>query len=110
MFCKNCGNELCEEAYVCPNCGCLVKELPKEEEISVDNQKGGRFELVTLILCMVALALSSVGYWAKFVALAIAIIAFVFGLVQKGERWVKYAAIFVFIVAVSNVLFLFFVY
>ena len=26
MFCKNCGNELCDGANVCPKCGCLASE------------------------------------------------------------------------------------
>ena len=33
MFCRNCGNKLCDEAYVCPNCGVLAageKLIPKE--------------------------------------------------------------------------------
>ena len=29
MFCKNCGKEICDEAVVCTNCGCLVKEQPE---------------------------------------------------------------------------------
>ena len=24
MFCKHCGEEICDEAYVCLNCGCKV--------------------------------------------------------------------------------------
>ena len=30
MFCRFCGNELHNEAYVCPSCGRLVKPLPTE--------------------------------------------------------------------------------
>lgn len=36
MFCRNCGKELCEQAYVCPDCGCLVSNVTKaKEETSV---------------------------------------------------------------------------
>ena len=31
MFCKNCGKEICDEAVVCPNCGCLAKEQIAEK-------------------------------------------------------------------------------
>lgn len=30
MFCKNCGNELSDNAYVCPKCGCLANEETSE--------------------------------------------------------------------------------
>ena len=30
MYCKNCGKEIDNNAYVCPNCGVLVKSAPTE--------------------------------------------------------------------------------
>lgn len=27
MFCKNCGNEINDNAVICPKCGCQVKEM-----------------------------------------------------------------------------------
>lgn len=30
MYCKNCGKEINNNAYVCPNCGVLVKSAPTE--------------------------------------------------------------------------------
>ena len=38
MFCRNCGKELCEKAYVCPACGVLVGQKPtvKTEEKLVE--------------------------------------------------------------------------
>ena len=31
MFCRNCGKELSEQAFACPSCGCLARELPYEQ-------------------------------------------------------------------------------
>ena len=32
MFCRNCGKEVADNAYVCTGCGCLVQDLPKMQE------------------------------------------------------------------------------
>ncbi len=36
MYCRNCGKEISEKAYVCPNCGVLVNQPPKGQ-IADDN-------------------------------------------------------------------------
>ena len=36
MYCRNCGKEISEKAYVCPNCGVLVNQPPKSQ-IADDN-------------------------------------------------------------------------
>lgn len=38
MFCKNCGKEIDDNAYVCPNCGVKVA---KEEPVPVANNDTG---------------------------------------------------------------------
>lgn len=36
MFCKNCGKEIDDKAFVCPNCGVKVAEdEPKQKESNV---------------------------------------------------------------------------
>ena len=40
MYCSNCGKELCDEAYVCTNCGCLLKEEPILEENKKEKANG----------------------------------------------------------------------
>lgn len=41
MFCRNCGQEVNENAAVCLHCGALIKEeLIKEERESVKEQNG----------------------------------------------------------------------
>lgn len=34
MFCKKCGAEIDDEAYVCVHCGTLVKDLPSKQNAS----------------------------------------------------------------------------
>ena len=38
MFCKNCGNELNEKAFCCPNCGFLVNKNYNPTPIKTKNQ------------------------------------------------------------------------
>ena len=35
MFCTHCGKEMCDEAYVCTNCGCLL-----QGDFVVERQEG----------------------------------------------------------------------
>jgi len=39
MFCKNCGNEVEDNAYVCPKCGAKMKQ---DEEPSVSKDSGSK--------------------------------------------------------------------
>ena len=39
MFCRNCGKELCEKAFVCTECGCLVETQP--QKINAETKVGG---------------------------------------------------------------------
>ncbi len=54
MFCKNCGKELCEQAFVCPDCGCLTNNLPEKSVSKAENNskpmdKKGAVKLLTVI-------------------------------------------------------------
>lgn len=40
MFCKTCGEEINENAVVCPKCGCLVGEFLKSEDTKEENKNG----------------------------------------------------------------------
>lgn len=31
MYCRFCGKQVADEAYLCPSCGCLIKPLPQTE-------------------------------------------------------------------------------
>ena len=112
MFCRNCGNKLCDEAYVCPNCGCLANENTLKVKSSVATQSseetGGIEELLLKIFLLTSFGLRSslsffglFAYWLEIVfgivALGLTITAFVFGLKRvKGDMW-KWFSIFNFI-------------
>lgn len=97
MFCRNCGNELHDEAYVCVKCGQLVQDYQKSKKekeqnpysmISVCGAPLSVFFLIafatgclTLILAIIAVAFAQVRapyydaswyYFTPFVGCAIA--------------------------------------
>lgn len=45
MFCKNCGNEINDNAVICPKCGCAVKSLSEYSD-----KKWGTAMLLCLFL------------------------------------------------------------
>ncbi len=56
MFCKNCGNELSDNAYVCPKCGCLAGETSEAKPVAVveneSNDKDKKQLLVRVFLIL----------------------------------------------------------
>lgn len=38
MFCKNCGNQVHDQAVVCPNCGTQVREIQTKSQNSGGNE------------------------------------------------------------------------
>ena len=59
MFCRHCGKELADNAFMCPNCGSptgsapLKQELPKEEPVKKEPSLLG-LSVVGFILSLVA--------------------------------------------------------
>lgn len=72
MFCKNCGKEVSDNAYICTNCGALLKEQPEsEKKIAKENGlsiSGFIISLVSIFISLfcivptVGLILSILGY------------------------------------------------
>ncbi len=110
MFCKYCGKEISDEAYICTGCGRLAKELgvkKKNEKTVGENakQKVDGVSLLTKIFMLITIALLGavmiclvyyfdtyrvsrygwdlVKYYEMFsVAIALASIALAFGIAQ----------------------------
>ena len=41
MYCSKCGKEISDEAYLCPHCGTMVRDLPKEVAAGDGTARGG---------------------------------------------------------------------
>ncbi|MGN1051975.1 MAG: DUF4190 domain-containing protein [Candidatus Scatosoma sp.] len=41
MYCSKCGKEILDEAYMCPHCGTMVRDLPKEVAAGDGTARGG---------------------------------------------------------------------
>jgi len=48
-YCSHCGNELLDEAIICPKCGCAVEGSKKSAEEIVNGSDKSR--LIALLLC-----------------------------------------------------------
>ena len=69
MFCKNCGNELCDEAYVCPKCGRLVEGKEVEKNSVVNESEKNKEKLVKIFLT-IAFTLMSFAFFFIILGLA----------------------------------------
>ena len=72
MFCRNCGHELNDGAYVCTNCGCLANGNEPKVKVSAEsaNSAESKKELLAKIFMWVAFGLISLSF--IFVMLSIA--------------------------------------
>ena len=53
MFCKNCGNQIVDEAVICPKCGVMVAGNPSAGSAAVPNHLVEAI-LTTLFCCLPA--------------------------------------------------------
>lgn len=72
MFCRNCGHELNDGAYVCTNCGCLANGNEPKVTVSAEsaNSAESKKELLAKIFMWVSFGLISLSF--IFVMLSIA--------------------------------------
>ncbi len=69
MFCRNCGKELCDEAFVCPQCGVLVKEnITKQKEKAVVESNKDKIGLINDIFLIVSFGLACLALLFCFIA------------------------------------------
>ena len=72
MFCRYCGKEVLDEAYMCPSCGSMLKELPIQQaeaaQIAKPTQtieekpqkKRDKYKVPAMVLSIVAIVLSGI--------------------------------------------------
>ena len=65
MFCRYCGKEVLDQAYMCPSCGRMLKELPAPivEPIQIEEKpqkKRDKYKVPAMVLSIVTLVLSGI--------------------------------------------------
>lgn len=103
MFCKNCGKELSENAFVCPDCGEPVATTPHADNTAtktIDNGKsmpmsvaGFTASLVSVAcwVCFLALTLCGSGSYTLFMGIVLGVIT---GIVCLAGLFLSVTAIF----------------
>ncbi len=113
MFCPNCGNRVDENAYICVNCGVILKK----DNVRPKKKKNGNLVcgIFSIIVGVLAFALSislffidiseigmytelieRIGYAIGFVLIpfVLMLIALIFSLVQKKKTKLNYIGLF----------------
>ena len=73
MFCKNCGKEVAENAYVCTGCGCLVdKASPTKTSIveEMEKQPANKITLLLKIFLIISITCAALGFACTAIACA----------------------------------------
>lgn len=92
MFCNHCGNELMNEAVVCPKCGCAVNNLKNINGYNKDEDiPSGGLNVLSFFIPLVGLILFCVMYSetprkAKSIGL-FALVGFVINFVLLMFMW-----------------------
>lgn len=79
MFCRNCGKEVDDNAYVCTGCGCLVNEGKARRKEVVEGQS--KKEKIATILLMV-----SFGLFCYFLFLRFFSVYNLFGVIDSSKE------------------------
>lgn len=105
MYCSNCGNKVDENAYVCLNCGVILKK--RVNNVKYKNKNNNFFGIVSLVFSIISFVLSfslffydisEVGRYTKAyeriiyglgftgTALLFTIISLIFALINKKDK------------------------
>ena len=79
-FCSKCGNEIMDEAVICPKCGCAVENAQKEQPIPQSGLKTAA--KVFMILGTIFWAL----FWLIPLCWCLPMTIIYFGKVNRGEK------------------------
>lgn len=72
MFCKNCGKEIDDNAYVCPNCGVKVAAVESAEETK--KKKVNAFGIAGFVVSLISLWLGIYLCIASVVGLVLSVV------------------------------------
>lgn len=82
MYCKTCGNEINDNAIICPKCGCPTKEATSTtNNTPVETKKINILCIIGFVLSLISLFLSLYGI-VPIASLVLSII----GVVQAGKK------------------------
>lgn len=62
MYCRFCGKELVNEAFVCPDCGGLVRPLQKENIQPAQTERKEKLEKLSHIFAKIGMILNAVSF------------------------------------------------
>ena len=79
-YCSKCGNELLDDAVICPKCGCAVEGMRNPE--TVDNRSG----LQTAAKIFMIIGCIAIGWCLIPLAWCIPMTVSYFGKTERGER------------------------
>lgn len=113
MFCKNCGKQLADNAFACPECGCMVAQKnaqATEKPTTAKKTNAGFFISLFSIIALAVWGLTTgylpyeLGFAYDGVHLIISIVsagcattAFIFSFFEKENKALKLIGILVFI-------------
>ena len=92
MFCRYCGKQVLDEAYMCPSCGKMLKELPTPivEPMQIEEkpqQKRDKYKVPAMVLSIVTLVLSVVQLCFVFGTLSTLGVALFGSAVSPSDDW-----------------------
>lgn len=113
MFCKNCGKQLADNAFACPECGCMVAQKnaqATEKPTPAKKTNAGFFISLFSIIALavwgitmgqlpyeLGIAYSDVHLILSIVSAGCATTAFIFSFFEKENKALKLIGILVFI-------------
>ena len=105
MYCSNCGNKVDENAYVCVNCGVVLKR--RSNNIKYNNNNNVVFNIFSLIISIIAMIsslslffidISDVGMYTKIserifygigftsISISLTVLSLIFALINKANK------------------------
>lgn len=106
MYCSNCGNKVDENAYVCVNCGVVLKRRSNNIKYN-NNNNNVVFNIFSLIISIIAMIsslslffidISDVGMYTKIserifygigftsISISLTVLSLIFALINKGNK------------------------